>query len=89
MLGRERSDSESLFIHPTLRFDKIQVSIQQAFQAFFQLRSSAMDVGLHSSEWEVEDTCDLIVGASLDVSQDDARAILGSKTTDRFLDCRS
>jgi hypothetical protein len=45
-----------------------------------------MYVGLHGAEWEVEHRGDFLIGAALDVAQQDARAILRPEPSARALD---
>src|SRR5205085_1171299 len=61
----------------------------QVLQCASQLVPGAMDVGLYCAERQVEGGCDLFVRTPLDVTQQYAGSILGSKLTDSLLDGRA
>src|SRR5688572_26995865 len=64
------------------------VSFAALSERFLQFGPSAVDVGLYGAEGEVEDLGDFLVGSVLDMSQENAGAILRSQAPDRLFDGR-
>src|SRR5688572_30448992 len=56
------------------------------FQRLTELMAGAVDVRLHSSQWQVQGRRDLLVRTALDMPEHDARAILRTKRGDRTFD---
>ena len=64
----------------------MKVSFFEVGEREAQLVAGPVDIGLHRAEREIQDFGDLLVGAPLDMAQQNAGAVLGPERPDRRLD---
>ena len=64
----------------------MKVSLFEVRECFSELVASAMDIGLYRTEREIENLGNLLVGTPLDVPQQNAGAVFGSKGADGCFD---